>query len=304
MHDHSHGHSHGHGHGHADGGDQRRLAIALVAIASFMVVEAVTGWLTGSLALMADAGHMLSDAGALAVALVATRLAARPPDDRRSLGWGRAEVLGATINATVLLLIAGGIVSEAIQRLRGDHVDIDAVPMLVVAAIGLVVNLGVAWLLMRGEGDNLNVRAALWHVMGDALGSVGAIAAASAIMLGGWTWVDAGASLLIAVIISFGAVRILREAAAVLMQAVPPGIDLDTVRHTLMGIEGVTEVHHLHLWSMSPGQNVLSVHVVLEDGPDLVTHRSLIEAQLRQAMPLAHLTIQVESEASRCADLA
>ncbi len=301
MHDHSHGHSHTHAHG-GGAGTRVRLTGALVAIALFMLVEAVTGWLTGSLALLADAGHMLSDAGALSVALVASRLAERPPDARRSLGWGRAEVLGATLNATVLLLIAGSIVTEAIERLRAGQAEIDALPMLLVAILGLLVNLAVAWVLTRGETDSLNLRAALWHVLGDALGSVGAIAAATAILVGGWTSVDAVASLLIATIISVGAVGILREATAVLMQAVPPGVDLDRIRATLLEIEGVVGVHHLHLWSISPGENVLSVHVVLGDTPDPVTHRAFIEQRLQDALPLRHVTIQVESAAHRCAD--
>lgn len=297
MHDHSHGHSHTHSGGH---GAERRLKLSLVAIGSFMLVEGVTGWLSGSLALLADAGHMLSDAGALTVALVAARLAARPPDRHRSLGWGRAEVLGAALNATILLLIAGGIVAEAVERLQQGGHEIDAVPMLAVASLGLVVNLAVAWVLTRGETQSINLRAALWHVLGDALGSVGAIAAAVAILAGGWSFVDAAASLLIAIIISVGALRILRETARVLMQTVPPSIDLDQVRARLAALDGVTEVHALHLWSMAPGENVLSVHVVLAGSPDPVTHRAFIERQLREALPLRHVTIQVETEDSRC----
>jgi len=202
------GHDHDN-HSPADG--HRRLAIALVATLGFMGVEAVTGWLAGSLALLADAGHMLSDGSALGVALVASRLARRPPDDRRTLGWRRAEVLGATVNASLLLVIAVLIVTEAIGRL-GSPREVDALPMLGVATVGLLVNLGIAWMLSRGQSHDINTRAALWHVMGDAAGSVGAMTAAGLILAIGWNQADPVVSFFIAGIIGFGALRILREA--------------------------------------------------------------------------------------------
>lgn len=301
THDHSHGHDHSHDHGgaSASGDGAWRLKVALAATAGFMGVEALAGWWSSSLALMADAGHMLSDAGALAIALIASRLAQRPPDIRRPLGWRRAEVLGATANAAVLLALAVLISVEAAQRL-GQPPVVQAGPMLAVASMGLLLNLAVGLMLFGGSKDDINMRAAMWHVAGDALGSVGAIAAAALILGFGWTIADPLASLATAAIIAVGALRILRETTEVLMQAAPRGVDLDGLRDLLLADDAVDDIHDLHLWSLAPGANVLSVHVVLApgsdptDAPDRLTH--LLRARCR----LEHVTIQVEVGERRC----
>jgi cobalt-zinc-cadmium efflux system protein len=300
THDHSHGHDHGHSHAaEAGGSGEWRLRLALGVTAGFMLVEAAAGWWSGSLALLADAGHMLSDAGALAVAMAAARLARRPPDARRPLGWRRAEVLGATVNAAVLLALAVIITVEGLERLGGPQ-PVQAGPMLVVAALGLLLNLGVGAVLFGGAKGDLNLRAALWHVLGDALGSVGAIAAAGLILAFGWTLADPIASLITATIIAVGAVRILRETSEVLMQATPRGVDLDGLRALLLEDGDVRDIHDLHLWSMAPGSNVLSVHVVLEPTGDPVSAPDRLTQLLRARCLLDHVTIQVELGERRC----
>lgn len=277
----------------------RRLRAALLLSFVFMVVETGAGWWTGSLALLADAGHMLSDTGGLVIALVASWLGSRPPDDRRTLGWRRAEVLGATLNAAVLFTIAIAIVVEGIERLSEPR-QILAGPMLVVATIGLLVNLVMAWMLARGSQQDINLRAAQWHVVGDALGSVGAMVAGLAILWGRWTPADAIASVVIAIIIGWGSVRILREAVDVLMQSAPAGVRLDDLRASLLAEEGVCDIHHLHLWSLAPGSNVLSVHVVLDDDVDPAAATLRIEELLRSMLRLEHVTVQVEVGGVRC----
>lgn len=335
SHDHHHGHSHGHDHGHArepaptaarghdhdhdhgsppttggshdhshahlpQGEDSRqRLKVALALTGSFLLVEAAAGWWTGSLALLADAGHMLSDSSGLVVALLAARLAARPPDSRRTLGWRRAEVLGATLNSSLLLMVSALIAVEAVQRLWAPQ-PMDALPMMGVASLGLLLNAAVAMVLMRGHGDDLNLRAALWHVVGDLLGSVGAVLAGLIAWRTGSTLADPAVSLLLAGIIAVGALRILRETADVLMESAPASVSLDHLRAALLDIPGVRAIHDLHLWSLAPGANVLSVHVVVESGQDPRSTRERLEEMLRSRLSLDHLTIQMEQDGELC----
>ncbi len=310
-----HRHDSDRGHGVQGGGDQgggdqsggdhqhsptatRQLGWALVITAGFMLVEAVGGLLTGSLALLADAGHMLSDTGALAVALMASRWASRPPDSRQTMGYQRAEVLGAGLNAGALLVLAVWITVEAIGRF-GESTEILAGPMLVVAVIGLAVNLGIAGML-SGHGHSLNTRAAMLHVLGDALGSVGALIAGGLILWRGWTWVDAAASIMIALIICVGAWRVLREVIAVLMQAAPEGMNVPSLEQEILAVEGVASVHALNAWTLKPGEDVITVHIVIRPDTTAEVVSDGVRKLLMSSHPGAHVTVQPELPDAVC----
>lgn len=291
------GHPHGHGHGESqiarDGASRRRLASVLLLTGAFALVEVAVGFWSGSLALLADAGHMLGDSGALAVALVVAVIAARPPDDTRTYGYRRAEVLGALFNGALLLIIVALIASEAFGRLW-DPPPLRAEGLLLTAAGGLVVNLVAALVLFRSAKHSINVRAALYHVFGDALGSVAAIVA-GAFALAGLPLADPIASLIIAGLIMVGAVRLLREASHVLMEGAPTEVDVDAVRRTIAATLGVAEVHDLHVWSLSPGHPVVSAHVVLEVGHHGVEVSRRVATNLEAHHGLHHVTIQPEA---------
>jgi cobalt-zinc-cadmium efflux system protein len=285
-----------------------KLTIALVITASFMVVEAVGGFLTGSLALLADAGHMLSDAGALAVALLAARLATRPPDSRQTMGYQRAEVLGAGLNAGALVVLAIWIAFEAIGRFSAPP-EVLAKPMMLIAILGLIVNLGIFKMLSghghshghgHGHSQDINTRAVMLHVLGDALGSVGALTAGGLILWRGWAWADPTASILIACIILFGAQRVLREVLSVLMQAAPPDLDIGALQEAILEIEGVYEVHDLNAWVLRPGEDVVSVHVVLCEGADAALTCAQARDTLAAKLESAHITVQPEPLGSSC----
>jgi cobalt-zinc-cadmium efflux system protein len=268
-----------------------RLHVAFVLTSGFMMVEAVTGWLTGSLALMSDAGHMLTDSTSLGVAVLTTAISQKPADLDHSLGHGRAEVLGAGLTAAGLVVLAAWIGVEAIGRLR-HPVPVEAGGMMLVAVLGLIVNIAMAFLLARGEG--IQNRAALLNVMGDALGSVGVIVAGALIAWKGWLIADPIVSLVIAVLILAGALRVLREVVSVLMQAVPDDLDLSMMQDELVKVEGVQSVHDLHAWTIRPGEEVVSVHVVLRtEAPPIETCRQ-VETAVRRFLPDAHITVQPE----------
>lgn len=288
----------GHGHDHSHDAPVRSLAVALGLTATYMVVEAVGGLLTGSLALLADAGHMLSDAGALVVALVAARLAMRPPDARQTMGYQRAEVLGAALNAGALVVLALWIAAEAIERLQAPA-QVLAEPMMVVAAIGLVVNLVVAWVLHRGA-HSINTRAALLHVLGDALGSVGALIAGALIAFGGVLWADAAISLIIAAILLVGSARVLREVGAVLMHTAPVDVEIPELHQALGRVAGVESVHDLHVWTLRPGEDVLSVHIVVQPGVDIPEACAKVREEALRFVPHAHVTVQPEPYGEPC----
>lgn len=297
-HSHSHGHDHGHGHDHAHGAPARSLTIALGLTATYMVVEAVGGLLTGSLALLADAGHMLSDAGALVVALVAARLAERPPDARQTMGYQRAEVLGAALNAGALLVLAVWIAVEAVERLQAPGF-VHAGPMMVVAATGLLVNLVVAWVLHRGA-RTINTRAALLHVLGDALGSVGALTAGALVAWGGFLWADPAISLVISAILLTGSWRVLREVSAVLMHSAPGHVDVSELEHAILDVPGVDSVHALHVWTLRPGEDVLTVHIVVAPGVDIPDVCARVTEAALERVPRAHVTVQPERVGVPC----
>jgi cobalt-zinc-cadmium efflux system protein len=254
----------GSGHSHAEGsGDRRRLAVALAVVLAVLVAEVVGGILTGSLALLSDAGHMASDAIGLAVALVASVVAARPATDRHTYGFRRVEVLAALVNGVLLTVLAVSITVEVYRRLEApETVHVQAGPMLVVAAIGLVANAGTLLLLRGGDRRSLNLRGAYLEMLGDLLGSVVTVGAAMAILLFGYTRADALGSLAIAVLIAPRAFLLLRDVARVLTESAPRETDVAAIRRHLLQTEGVVDVHDVHVWAITSGSPVFSAHVV------------------------------------------
>ncbi|OHE56986.1 MAG: cation transporter [Thiobacillus sp. GWE1_62_9] len=292
MHAHKHDHAHEAGahHVHTHTGHNGSLLVALLLTLSFAGVEAVAGWWSGSLALLSDAAHMFTDSSALGLAAGAAWLARRPPSMRHSYGLMRAEVLAALFNSVLMLVLIGTIVHEAIDRF-GTPRDIRGEAVIGVAVVGLIVNLVVAWILHRGE-QTLNSRAALLHVLGDALGSVAAIVAGIVIVATGWTQIDPLLSMLVAVLILVSALRLLREALHVLMEGVPGHVRLADVGHDLASLDGVLRVHDLHIWTLSSGTIALSAHLeirALDDWPGILD-------AARQAMDthhgIHHVTLQ------------
>lgn len=287
-------HEHHHHH-HADGG--RALALSLALIAGFALVEALGGWWANSLALMSDAGHMLTDAAALGVGVFAAWLARRPVSRRHSFGLQRAEVLGALLNALFMIAVVVAVTVAAVQRLA-DPGPVAGGTVIVIGSAGLAVNLLVAWILTRGA-RTLNVRAALLHVFGDLLGSVAAVAAGVVIWITGWMPIDPLLSLFVAALILVSSVRLLREVLRVLMEGVPHGLDAAVVSSALTDVEGVRAVHDLHIWTLSSHRYALSAHV---DVDSMQRWRELLpqlQATLRQRFGIAHSTLQPEDEAVR-----
>lgn len=267
--------------------------LALVATSSFMFVEAAVGLWTGSLALLADAGHMLADAGALALALAAQNFASRPRTERSTFGYRRAEVLAAFVNGMALAGVAVLIVKEAIERWLSPH-EMNGQAILLTAFLGLCINLLVAAILMRGQKENINLRAAFAHVLMDALGSVGAMLAGVAVALWGWYRADPLLSALIAVLVAFSGFRILKETAAILLESAPAHLDVAAIERTILACDGVAEVHDLHVWRISERFDTLTAHVVLErgkHGTDVCRH---VADQLKSTYGLDHVTIQPE----------
>lgn len=296
MSEHHHHHHHEVPHGAAPGGanPRRRLVAALALTAAFMVVEVLAGLWSGSLALLSDAGHMLTDVGALGLAIWAHKLGERPRSDRKTFGYRRAEILAAATNNIVLGVAAVAVIIEAIRRLAAPH-PVEARPMLIVAGAGLATNLLSAWILSRGSGHDLNLRAAAAHVAADAAGSVAAMVAAVLILTLGWTASDSVASILISLLILFGAWRLLREATNLLMEGVPPGIDVAALERLARGTPGVREVHDLHVWSIVGDAPVITAHVVLQPGAHGVEVARDVGRRLEGATAGSHVTVQPEA---------
>ncbi len=289
-------------HHHAAGerlhGDGRALGAALALVLVFAAVEAVVGVAAGSLALLADAAHMVGDAGALGLALFAATLAARPATPARSFGYRRAEILAALANGVALVAIAIWIVVEAYGRLR-QPTEVDAGWVLGVGALGLGVNLAAAALLARPHSRSLNRRAALRHVLADALGSVGVVTAAAIVLATGWREADPIVSVLIALLVLASSWSVLRESVSILLEESPSGIDADEVGRALAAAQGVQEVHDLHIWTITSGFPSLSAHVLVSAGADCHAIRLDLERLLRERFALTHTTLQVEHAASR-----
>lgn len=284
---------HSHGPGAYRGADRRALLIAALLTAGFMVAEAAGGLLTGSLALLADAGHMLSDSFSLFLALAAVSLAVRPTTARRTFGFKRAEILAALVNGVLLVVVSIWVIVEAIRRLE-DPVEILGLGMLLIAIAGLVVNLLAARVLMRSGGESLNVRAALRHVLGDLAGSVGVIVAAGVIILTGWEPIDAIVSILISLLIAASAWSVLREAVDVLLESAPEGLDTEQIGMAMAAHPGVDEVHDLHVWQITSGFPTLSAHVLVGQNADCHAIRRELQGLLHERFELDHTTLQVD----------
>jgi cobalt-zinc-cadmium efflux system protein len=301
---HSHGHGHGgHGLSHHHEGDSsyahrsrphgaRPLAFAVAFTLGFAVIELIGGLWSGSLALVADAGHMATDSAALLFALAANIIARRPVSDRHSFGLARVEVVAAFVNALAMLAVVAWIFYEAIDRLR-TPVPVQGLSVMVIAAIGLTINILVAWTLSK-DRDNVNTRAAFIHVLGDLLGSVAAITAGLIIYLGGPSMVDPLLSMFVAALILRSTMGVLKETVLVLMDSVPEGVDYQTVGKALAGIHGVRSVHDLHIWSMVPGRGALSAHVLVEDIAQWPVVLREARGVLRKDFGIDHVTLQPE----------
>jgi cobalt-zinc-cadmium efflux system protein len=269
-----------------------RLGAVLGLTLVFMVVEAVGGWISGSLALLADAGHMLTDIGALGLSLLSAWIALRPANSRKTYGYQRWEILAALINGAALFAIAAWILVEAVQRIQTPE-PIRARLFLVIAGAGLLVNLVSLWILHGIRQGSLNARGAYLHVLGDALGSVGALAAAGIILVTGWTLADPIISVLIALLILVGAWRLLRESTDILLEAVPGHVSLADVQRRMLGVPGVSAVHDLHVWTVTSGMVAMSGHAIV---PRLDAHPEVLD-RIRSEMALlgiGHVTIQLE----------
>jgi cobalt-zinc-cadmium efflux system protein len=282
-----------HAHQHSRARSRRALGLVLLLTATYMVVELVAGLLTGSLALLADAGHMLGDVGALGLALGAAWLASRPATPDRSFGFQRAEILAALVNGLVLVAIAIWIFVEAISRLN-DPPEILGGWMLLVALVGLAVNVVAASILMRAAGESLNVQAALRHVFADLASSVGVAIAAIVILVTGWEQADPIAGMAIALLILASTWSILRDSVVILLEATPSGIDAREVGRRMAAAEGVVEVHDLHIWTITSGFPALSAHVLVARGDDCHARRLELEQMLAGEFGLEHTTLQVE----------
>lgn len=290
----------GHDHAHGTGVQHRgRLVAALGLAATVFVVEVVAAVVTGSLALVADAGHVLADSFGIVLALAAITVAQRGgrPGSRRSFGYHRTEIIAAGVNGLLLLVLSGWIVWSAVGRLR-TPVDLDAGPVLLAGVVGLAANVGGLLLLRAGAQESLNVRGAYLEVLGDALGSVAVIVAAGVVLATGWHQADAVASLLIAAMIVPRAVSLLRDVVDVLLEATPKDVDLEQLRRHLLESEGVADVHDLHVWTITSGMPVMSAHVVVEDSVEQMgqAHEVLdrLRACLAEHFDVEHSTLQIE----------
>jgi len=301
AHSHDHGSHAGHGAGHVHGStDKKRVLIAACLTAGFMVAEVLGGLLTGSLALLADAGHMLADSIALGLAWYAFHLGGRPATVRLTYGFGRVKTLVAYTNGIAIFAIALWIVYEAWGRLMTPAPVLGG-PMLVVAVIGLAVNIASFLVLHGGDRDSLNMRGAILHVLGDLLGSAAAIVAALVILATGWTPIDPILSVLVSVLILSTAWSLMREAAHVLLEGVPASLDRDLIAKDIAGtVKGVREVHHMHVWSLDGSSNMATLHACLNDGVDPHQAVSAIKKRLAAEHGISHAT--VEPEFGQCAD--
>ena len=284
-------------HSHLTNNGIRRLSIALVIVAAIMVAEFVGGLLSNSLALLGDAGHMLVDALALGISLLAIRIARRPATATRTFGYHRVEIMAALANGVILGLVAAYIFYEAYQRFL-DPPEVRTTLMLVVAGVGLIANLCAMWLLGAVRKDNLNMKAAFWHVFGDTISSLGVIIGGVVIAVTGWGMVDPIIAVLIGCIILWGAVRLVRESADILLETVPKHIQVDEVARMITGIPGVEDVHDMHVWTITSGIHALSAHLLIEDQTVAKSGEiaRAVNQDLAQHFNITHTTLQLECE--------
>jgi cobalt-zinc-cadmium efflux system protein len=300
VHVHSHGHDHDHAHeagalhAHSHGEGVRRLRIALVLTSVFLIAEVVGGFLSNSLALLADAGHMLTDVAALGLSLFVAWFSRRPETDRRTYGYLRLEILAAFINGATLLALSVWILIEAILRFRNPE-PISGGLMLLVAVIGLLVNLGAAWTLHPSQGGSINIRGAYLHVLSDLLGSVGTVAAALLVRYTGWLVADPIASVFVTILIIRGAWRLVRESVDVLLESTPSHISLGAVRAQLEAIPGVESVHDLHVWTVTSNHIAMSAHAIVRE-PERQQHVLEHALDAMRLFGIHHVTIQLERQ--------
>ncbi|WP_077624023.1 cation diffusion facilitator family transporter [Sediminibacillus massiliensis] len=289
---------HGHDHNHAHGANKKALLISFFITTGYMVIEAVGGFLTNSLALLSDAGHMLSDSVSLGVGVLAFVLGEKVANYSKTYGYKRFEILAALFNGVTLTLISLYIFYEAYHRFI-DPPEVASIGMLSIGIIGLVVNIVVAWILLKGDTEeNLNLRAAFLHVVGDLLGSVGAVVAALLIMFFQWGWADPLASVIVAILVLISGWRVTKDAVHVLMEGTPKNIELDDIIRTIENIPEICGIHDLHVWSITSGQNAMSCHAVVSG--ELSIHDSqrllrLIEHELEHK-GIGHVTVQMENK--------
>jgi cobalt-zinc-cadmium efflux system protein len=275
--------------------DSRRLTLALAITAIYFFAEVVGGLLTNSLALLSDAGHMFSDTAALGLSLCAFQIARRPATTKKTFGYQRLEILAALINGLVLWLVVGAIFTEAYRRFL-DPPPVHTLGMLAVAVAGLAVNVVAGRILYSCDQGNLNIRGAFLHVLGDALGSVGAVVAALVMLLTGWYMADPAISVLIGVLILYTSWELVRESVDILMQSVPRGINTEEVQRAMEEVTGVIKVHDLHVWSVTSGVFTLSAHAVIHERGDPHAILDQMEERLKSAFSIEHTTIQLETE--------
>jgi cobalt-zinc-cadmium efflux system protein len=301
AHDHAHGHAHAHDHSHGGiSGREKKLIFAFVLTTVMMVVEAVGGFWSGSLALVADAGHMLIDSLALLLAVAGAWFARRPADARRSYGYGRLEVLAGFVNALTQFVLVAFIAYEAVTRLF-EPTHILSGMMLVVALIGLVANVLVLSTLHGHAHDDVNLAGATLHVLGDLLGSVGAVAAALLVRWLGWNWADPVLSLLVSLLILNSAWRLLRRSSHILLEGVPEGMNTGDVEEALRGADtSIRDVHHLHVWQLASGSRMATLHAELHEGASSTTAIRSINGVLAERFGIQHVTVQIDVE--RCPD--
>lgn len=297
AHDHSHAHGHGgHSHHHTVGDSEdarKRVAIAALLTFTFMIAEVVGGVVSGSLALLADAAHMLTDAGSLGLAWLGFKLAERPADDHRSFGWARFKILAAFVNGIALLLLAVWIVAEAVQRLMTPEPVMGNV-LMGVAIAGLVVNIVAFVLLHGGDKEDLNLQGAFWHVVGDLLGSVAAIAAALVIIFTGWMPIDPLLSMLVAALILVGGVRVTLQSAHILIEGVPSGLGPGDIKADLeASLPDAARVTHIHAWALTEQKPLITLEVVAREGVCLDTLRQAVKARLADKFGVSHATVEV-----------
>ncbi len=292
-HEHKHDHHHGHGHVHAPKDFGRAFAVGIALNGGFVIIEAVYGVLANSMALLADAGHNLSDVLGLLLAWYASVLGKRLPSHRFTYGLRSSSILAALANAIVLLLVTGGIAWEAIQRF-GQPATVEGRTIIIIAAIGVVINTATALMFMAGRKGDLNIRSAFLHMVGDALISAGVVLTGVGLMFSGWLWLDPAVSLVIALIIVLGTWGLLRDSLRLALHAVPQAIDAQAVRTYLVSIAGVTEIHDLHIWGMSTTETALTAHLVMPGGYPDDAFRSTISETLRSRFQIGHATIQIE----------
>ncbi|WP_046175540.1 cation diffusion facilitator family transporter [Domibacillus indicus] len=292
------GHSHDHHHGSSN---KSALKWAFFLVSGFMIVEVIGGILTNSLALLSDAGHMLSDAAALGLSYAAITFGQRAASSKKTYGYKRFEILAAFINGITLIAISAYIFFEAYQRLINPP-EVASTGMLIISTIGLIVNIAAAFILMKGDKDeNLNVRSAFLHVLGDLLGSVGAILAALLILFFGWGAADTIASILVALLIMISGYRVTKDSIHILMEGVPSNIDAEKVKEKLLSVAEIQNVHDLHIWSITSDFPAISCHLVVKEGEDNQSVLAKAKKLLHDEFELHHVTIQIEKEgAAEC----